>query len=339
MVLINPNTATATTRMMTAIARRALAGTGLRVRGVTAAHGPAVLTTPTALRAAVPHVLTAAHQALASGDCAALIVAAFGDPGVSELRGAWPPVRLAAPPAGGAALAPPAGPDGPVPPPYGPAAPGRTDRLEGARSVSGLAVPGPVDRPDGARSSYGPAVPERMGRSDGARSVYGLAVPGPVDTPASGPSFGPASGPVAVPPVAVPVIAVPVVGIGEAALAEAAVGGRRFGIATTTPRLEGSLAAQVERLGLAASYTGARFTAGAPDRLAAHPDALLTALEAAVRACVVRDGAEAVVIGGGPLGDAATALQTRLAVPVIAPVPAACRRVAALLLAGAAPED
>ncbi|MEV6331240.1 aspartate/glutamate racemase family protein [Streptomyces sp. NPDC051909] len=257
-VLVNPNTSAATTRMMTGIARRALAGTGLRVRGVTAAAGPPMLTDPAALRAAAPHVVAAAHQAVAGGDCAALIVAAFGDPGVPELR-AMP---------------------GPVPVP----APGQ------------LLVPVPVPGPVPASAS------------------------GPVPVPVPGPAPGPVSVPVPTP--------VPVVGIGEAALAEAAAGGRRFGIATTTPRLAGSLDAQVARLGLSSSYTGARFTTGAPELLAARPESLLVALETAVRACVVRDGAEAVVIGGGPLGEAADALQSRLAVPVVAPIPAACRRIA-----------
>lgn len=218
MVLVNPNTSTATTRMMTTLARRALAGTGLLVRGVTAARGPAMLTDPEALRAAAPETVAAALAAMSAGDCAALVVGAFGDPGLGELR---------------AAVA---------------------------------------------------------------------------DT-------------------------VPVVGLGEAALAEAAAGGRHFGIATTTPRLAGTLTDHVERLGLGDRYTGARFTAGDPERLAARPESLLAALEAAVRACAVRDGAEAVVIGGGPLGDAATALRARLTLPVIAPIPAACRRVAQLLRA------
>ncbi|MFI8826147.1 aspartate/glutamate racemase family protein [Streptomyces sp. NPDC053431] len=257
MVLINPNTSTATTRMMTALARRALAGTGLRVRGVTVSEGPPMLTDPAALRAAAPHVVAAAHQAVTSGDCAALIVAAFGDPGVPELRG-------------------------------------RPDAGPGDTPASGpRATPGPVPRPE------------------------------PVSRPAPAP-------PPPLPPAPVP-LPVPVVGIGEAAMAEAAEAGRRFGIATTTPRLAGSIAAHVERLGLASRYTGTRFTPGAPERLAARPEALLAALETAVRACVARDGAEAVVIGGGPLGDAAAALQERLAVPVVAPIPAACRQIARLL--------
>ncbi|WP_306330584.1 aspartate/glutamate racemase family protein, partial [Streptomyces venezuelae] len=100
---------------------------------------------------------------------------------------------------------------------------------------------------------------------------------------------------------------VPVVGLGEAALREAAEGETPFGVATTTPLLAGSIAARVAALGLADRYTGLRLTAGDPELLSADPDALLDQLERAVRACAVRDGARAVVIGGGPLGEAAEA--------------------------------
>ncbi|MFE6714123.1 aspartate/glutamate racemase family protein [Streptomyces sp. NPDC057695] len=213
-VLINPNTSAATTAMMTAIARRALGGGGRSVRGVTAERGPGMLTDPEALRAAAPGVLAAGLRAVARGDCAALLVGAFGDPGLAELRAA-------------------------------------TD--------------------------------------------------------------------------------VPVVGLGEAALREAAADGTPFGVATTTPLLADAIAARVTALGLADRYTGLRLTTGDPERLSADPDALLAALEDAVRACAARDGARAVVIGGGPLGDAAEALRARCAVDVVAPIPAACRALTRLL--------
>lgn len=120
-------------------------------------------------------------------------------------------------------------------------------------------------------------------------------------------------------------LAVPVVGIGEAAMREAARDGRRFGIATTTPALASSIEANVRRYGLDAVFTGARFTRGNPRTLGQDPAALEAALATAVAACVETDGAQAVVIGGGPLGMAAQALSTRFAIPVIGPVPAACR--------------
>ncbi|MFF5923987.1 aspartate/glutamate racemase family protein [Streptomyces flavochromogenes] len=212
-VLINPNTSAATTAMMTAIARRALGGDH-PVRGVTVDRGPDMLTDPAALRAAAPGVLAAGLRATARGDCAALLVGAFGDPGLAELRAA-------------------------------------TD--------------------------------------------------------------------------------VPAVGLGEAALREAAAGGTPFGIATTTPLLAGAIAAHVTALGLGDRFTGLRLTEGAPEHLSAEPELLLDQLERAVRACGERDGARAVVIGGGPLGDAAEELRTRCAVRIVAPIPAACRAILRLL--------
>ncbi|MFD3332151.1 aspartate/glutamate racemase family protein [Streptomyces sp. NPDC058700] len=213
MVLVNPNTSTATTAMMTAIARRTLGGV-LPVRGVTVARGPGMLTDPAALRAAGPEVLAAGLRATTAGGCAALVVGAFGDPGVAALRAA-------------------------------------------------------VD--------------------------------------------------------------VPVVGIGEAALREAAADGRRFGIATTTPLLAAAVSDHVSALGLADRFTGLRLTVGDAAHLSADPALLLDRLELAVRACAERDGARAVVIGGGPLGEAAEGLRSRCPVRIVAPIPAACRAIVRML--------
>lgn len=217
-VLINPNTSQATTEMMAAIARRTLCPEdGFVVRGVTVAEGPSMLVEENALRAAGPQVLDAARRVLAGPEgerVEALVVGAFGDPGVEELR-SW-------------------------------------------------------------------------------------------------------TGP-------------PVVGIAEAAMAEAATDGRRFGIATTTPGLAAAIDARVDRLGWSAQYTGIRLTPGDPRQLAATPDVMRERLAAAVGACVTEDGAEAVIIGGGPLGEAAEALRGRFPVPVTGPIPAACREVRRVL--------
>ena len=56
--------------------------------------------------------------------------------------------------------------------------------------------------------------------------------------------------------------------------------------------------------------------------------------EAAIRQAVRDDGAEAVVVGGGPLADAARALAATSPVPFIEAVPAAVRRMAAILSEG-----
>ncbi|MET0208355.1 MAG: aspartate/glutamate racemase family protein [Burkholderiaceae bacterium] len=124
---------------------------------------------------------------------------------------------------------------------------------------------------------------------------------------------------------------VPVVGICEASMLEAAQGGRRFGIATVTPELVEAIDGRAEHLGLAHLYTGIRLTEGDPRELAADPQALEEALAQTVKRCIEDDGAQAVIIGGGPLGQAALALAPRFDVPVIAPIAAAVRRLAALL--------
>lgn len=118
---------------------------------------------------------------------------------------------------------------------------------------------------------------------------------------------------------------VPVVGLCEASILEASQGGRRFGIATVTPDLVEPIDANVHALGVHAHYTGIRLTSGDPLALAAAPERLLEALAKAVAECIEIDHAQAVVIGGGPLGQAAQRLQQRFPVPVIAPIPAAMR--------------
>ena len=118
---------------------------------------------------------------------------------------------------------------------------------------------------------------------------------------------------------------VPAVGLCEAAIIEAAAGARRFGIVTTTPDLVTLINAKVVDLGFDNLYTGIRLTAGDPVFLTQNPDRLDAALESAVRESVDLDHAETVVIGGGPLAQAATRLATRVGVPLVEPVPAATR--------------
>ncbi len=115
---------------------------------------------------------------------------------------------------------------------------------------------------------------------------------------------------------------VPTVGIGEAAMRAASRSGQPFGIATTTPDLDAAMHAQVQQLGLGQLYTGARYTQGNPLQLVANASALQQQLHHVVRQCVDADGARSVVIGGGPLGQAAHALARSMDVPLIAPLDA-----------------
>lgn len=116
----------------------------------------------------------------------------------------------------------------------------------------------------------------------------------------------------------------PVTGIAEAGLAEAASGGRQFAVATTTPHLVASIAGLVARYGHAAKFVGTFLTEGDIDTLMRDPPRLADALAAASRAAIAA-GAEAVVIGGGPLAVAARVIAPHLSVPVIEPIPAAVR--------------
>jgi allantoin racemase len=210
-LLINPNSSQATTDMMVRIAQSA-APSDVEIVGATAPHSPPMIVDATALAAAAPQVVEIGSS-LGKG-VSGIIVSAFGDPGINELR----------------------------------------------QKVS-----------------------------------------------------------------------VPVVGIAEAAMLAASANGRRFGVATTTPQLVASIDARAAELGLARLYTGVRLTSEDPVKLVADPARLIEALRQAVSDCIQRDKAEAVVIGGGPLGNAATALTPMFSVPVIAPIPAAVHRIMALI--------
>ena len=124
---------------------------------------------------------------------------------------------------------------------------------------------------------------------------------------------------------------VPVVGICESSMLEAAQGGRRFGVATVTPDLAEAIQGKAVELGLAHLYTGIRLTAGEPRALSSDPEALERALEEAVKLCISQDKAQAVIIGGGPLGQAALSLAPKFDVPIIAPISAAVRRLVSLM--------
>lgn len=131
-------------------------------------------------------------------------------------------------------------------------------------------------------------------------------------------------------------LAIPVTGIGEASMLEAAAGGRRFAVATTTPGLVDAIAAKAAALGLSDRFAGTMLTPGDPVALVADPARLQDALaDAAERAAEA--GADAVIIGGGPLAAAAAGLRGRLGVTIVEPLPAAARRIRMLIDQAAAP--
>lgn len=85
-VLVNPNTNTATTTMMAELAGANLTGMPpATVRGITVARGPAMIVAPRALSDAASAVVERIGS-LGSGSFHAVIVAAVGDPGRGELE-------------------------------------------------------------------------------------------------------------------------------------------------------------------------------------------------------------------------------------------------------------
>jgi allantoin racemase len=83
-VLINPNSNDASTQSMVDLARTEI-GTAARVTGVSNAEAPPLLTTPEDMANAIPGVVRAGIEAAEAG-AAAIIVSAFSDPGLEELR-------------------------------------------------------------------------------------------------------------------------------------------------------------------------------------------------------------------------------------------------------------
>ncbi len=128
---------------------------------------------------------------------------------------------------------------------------------------------------------------------------------------------------------------VPVLGISEAAFHAAALLGRRFGIVSFTAALRPMFEDCLERSGLAPRCAGFRMGpafAGDPGAVAEERRDLLLEL---VRASVEEDGAEVVILAGGPLAGVAAALQPEAAVPLVDGTVAGVRLAAAL--AGMAP--
>jgi allantoin racemase len=211
-LLVNPNSSEATTRMMLAIAERA-AGGRIAVAGATATRSPAMIVTAGELAASAAEVVEigSVHDAA----CAGIIVSAFGDPGLEELRSR---------------------------------------------------------------------------------------------------------------------VTIPVTGICEASMLAASVGGRRFGVATTTPDLVEAIADHAHRLGLSGLYTGARCPVEDPVFLTRDPSAIVEMLARNVEECTELDGARAVIIGGGPLGEAAESLRERFIFPVLSPIRSAMEHIQNLIM-------
>ena len=122
---------------------------------------------------------------------------------------------------------------------------------------------------------------------------------------------------------------VPVVGIGAVA-ARAACVGERFAVATTTPDLEVPVDALMRAHAQGAAYLGCFLSQGDPLALLGDPAALDAALIGAVRRAA-EAGADHVIIGGGPLAEAADRIADQVPVTLVQPLPEACRALLAAM--------
>ena len=122
---------------------------------------------------------------------------------------------------------------------------------------------------------------------------------------------------------------IPVIGIAAAAAREAGLSRVSFAVVTTTPKLAPSIDKMMRAEG-GDAYLGCYTTEDDPLVLASNSDkldyALITSCETAKKA-----GAKRVIIGGGPLGQAAIRISSQVKVPLIQPLVAACSEVSALI--------
>ncbi|WP_424812621.1 aspartate/glutamate racemase family protein [Roseococcus sp. YIM B11640] len=128
---------------------------------------------------------------------------------------------------------------------------------------------------------------------------------------------------------------VPVIGISEAAFHAACLLGRRFGIVSFTAALRPMFEDCLERAGLASRCAGFRMGpafSGDPGRVAEERREMILTL---CRESIEQDGAEVVILAGGPLAGLAPLLAPDVPVPLLDGTAAGVRLAAAL--AGLAP--
>ncbi|MGK7862014.1 aspartate/glutamate racemase family protein [Falsiroseomonas sp. E2-1-a4] len=124
---------------------------------------------------------------------------------------------------------------------------------------------------------------------------------------------------------------VPVLGISEAAFHAASMLGRRFGVVSFTAALRPMFEDCLAHHGLAARCAGFRMGpafAGDPGLVAEERAELLVDL---CRQSVEQDGAEAVILAGGPLAGLAPVIADRVPVPLVDGTAAAVRMAEALV--------
>lgn len=127
---------------------------------------------------------------------------------------------------------------------------------------------------------------------------------------------------------------VPVVGIAEAAMQAAGRRGR-FAILSTTPDLDARLRSRAAAYGVADRLVDILKIEGDPYAVMGDPDVLMATLRAMLSDATERLAVDAVIVGGGPLAQAARTLRDEARIPVIEPVPAAALALRDILEGGA----
>jgi Asp/Glu/hydantoin racemase len=122
----------------------------------------------------------------------------------------------------------------------------------------------------------------------------------------------------------------PVIGIGAASARAAAANGDSFAVATTTPALVPLIDTLMRQHQGPARYLGCFTSSDDPPRLMSDRSALDAALLGQIEKARAA-GAACVIIGGGPLGEAADRLRDASPLPLINPVLSAAIEAATIL--------
>ena len=118
---------------------------------------------------------------------------------------------------------------------------------------------------------------------------------------------------------------IPCVGLSESSMLVASQNGRRFSVATTTPKLKSSIEERANLLGVSNYLASIRITTSDPVLIMSDHVQLIEELRIAIMKCIVEDFADAVIIGGGPLASTAKDLKQFFDIPIIEPIPEAVR--------------
>ena len=116
---------------------------------------------------------------------------------------------------------------------------------------------------------------------------------------------------------------IPCVGLSESSMLAASLNGRRFSVATTTPKLRNSIEKRANLLGVSKYLASIRITTSDPVLIMSDYEKLIEELSIVIKKCIVEDYADAVIIGGGPLASAAKYLKKFFDIPIIEPIPEA----------------